>query len=383
MSGQDLHQERIELRHRLHSHPALSGREEETTAMVLSYCLPYTPSLILSPLGRTGLAVIYDFDAPGPAVMIRCELDALPIHESCELPYRSKYPGIAHKCGHDGHMAIVAGLCPWLQHVQGLRGRVILLFQPAEETGEGALAILADPAFASLEPDYIFALHNIPGIAMHSVIVLPGQFSAAVKSCKIYYTGISSHAAEPEKGLNPAIAIAGLVCELNAMQNPDPSSPDFSIITPVCIRCGTPDYGISAGVGEYHITIRTWKDEHLETLCHKVEQISQKLASAHQLGCTLEWHDHFPASINDAGCNETINRTAASLQFPCDEAQYPFRFGEDFGWYSKSTPSAMFGLGAGIDTPNLHHPEYDFPDELIESGITLFKGIIQQVLKTD
>lgn len=128
------------------------------------------------------MAAIYEYSNDGPVIVIRCELDALPIEESLPLKYRSKNPGVSHKCGHDGHMAIVAGLIFWLETTSFKKGKIILLFQPAEETGEGAAGVLNDQRFLKLHPDYIFALHNIPGQPLHSIIIVKNKFCAAVQS---------------------------------------------------------------------------------------------------------------------------------------------------------------------------------------------------------
>ena len=138
--------------------------------------------------------------------MIRCELDALPIQEANSLPYQSQHPGVSHKCGHDGHMTIVAALAPWLQQQTFAAGSVILLFQTAEETGKGAKSMLDDVKMEGIQPDYVFALHNIPGLPLHEIAVVAGQFSATVQSVAFQLYGQQSHAAEPENGKNPAWA---------------------------------------------------------------------------------------------------------------------------------------------------------------------------------
>lgn len=177
----------IDFRKELHQHPELSGNEFKTVRKVQKFILEHHSGKIME-LESGGLAVTYDF-GEGPVVMLRCELDALPIEEENDFAHRSKVSGVSHKCGHDGHMAIVAGVGLNLQEKIYKRGKVILLFQPAEETGKGAYAVLNDPGFAQLKPNYIFALHNLPGEPLNSVIMVDNYFSATVQSFRLELTG--------------------------------------------------------------------------------------------------------------------------------------------------------------------------------------------------
>ena len=163
------------------------------------------------------MAFCYHFSDEGPTVAIRCELDALPITEHNQFAHQSTVSGVSHKCGHDGHMTIVAGLSPWLKEQDFTRGKVILLFQPAEEVGKGANEMLQDVRLAALEIDYMFALHNIPGEKLHSIITMDEGFSAEVISLSIKLEGQESHAAEPEKGISPAVGISLLVSSLSKL----------------------------------------------------------------------------------------------------------------------------------------------------------------------
>ncbi|HCT53749.1 MAG TPA: amidohydrolase, partial [Balneola sp.] len=158
------------LRKELHRFPELSGKEFETAQRIVNFLTPFEPTKIISELGTTGVAAVYDYGDSETTILIRCELDALPIQEVNTFEYRSVTDSVSHKCGHDGHMVIVAGLAEWLQEAPLENARIVLLFQPAEETGEGAPGILADENFEQIIPDYIFALHNLPGFPMHQIV---------------------------------------------------------------------------------------------------------------------------------------------------------------------------------------------------------------------
>lgn len=380
MAQADVSDQLIQLRRSLHREPELSGQESATASRIKEFIDLYNPTRILTNLGGNGLAAIYEFSNEGPVIMIRCELDALPIEESGIAAHRSTRPGISHKCGHDGHMAIVAGLVFWLKEQSFHRGKVILLFQPAEETGQGAHAVLTDYKFRDIHPDYIFALHNLPGEPLHSIITVQNRFSATVESVAIYLEGRQSHASEPEKGINPAMAMAEMIRELAAINVTNTQDEHFALLTPVHITMGSKAYGISAGSAELHYTLRTWSETVMQDLKTKLAAILERNAKAYTLKYRTEWFDYFPSAVNHPLCNEWIRTAAVKNGFQLVEKTEPFRFGEDFGWYARNFPSAMFGIGAGLDVPPLHAADYDFPDELIETGIRMFARIMEEVL---
>jgi amidohydrolase len=372
--------ELVRLRRDLHQHPELSGEEEATALRIKEFLQPYAPDRLIEKIGGHGLAAIYDSGA-GPCILLRCELDALPIEEENTFAHRSRFSGRAHKCGHDGHMTILAGLAPWLHGRPFRKGRVVLLFQPAEENGQGARAVLEDAKFQAIQADYVFALHNIPGYPLHQIIQLEQQFSATVISVAIRLRGLQSHAAEPEHGRNPAWAMAEITRRLQDWIVADPTAAGFTLITPVYTRMGQPDYGISAGSGELHFTLRCWESERMDQLVRNLEELVARVGQEHALSTELEYFDYFPAGPNDETANRYLSAAARAAGLPLVSKKVPFKFGEDFGWLAQKWKGAMFGLGAGTDTPALHNPHYDFPEALISSGIGIFQAIIREVLQ--
>lgn len=368
------------IRKELHQYPELSGKEFETAKKIKSYLEQLCPTGIIDQIGGTGIAAIYEYSSEGPTIMIRCELDALPIIEKNQCSHQSKYHGVSHKCGHDGHMAILLQLATQLRESDFSSGRVILLFQPAEETGKGAAAIIQDQKFAEILPDYVFALHNIPGESLHEIITMQSGFSAEVESFSLILQGKTSHAAEPQNGINPAFAISTLISKLDELIRSDLRSENFAVLTPVHVLVGEKSYGVSPNKGEIHYTIRTWSTDSMTELKSKICQIIDDVTQVQQLQYSINWFEYFPASRNDSDCNELVKKAADQNSFVLQERGYPFTFGEDFGWFSKTYKSAMFGIGAGKDCPALHHEEYDFPDEIIETGGNMFYEIIAQIL---
>lgn len=361
-------------------YPDLSGQEEKTAYILYEFLSKYNPTGIIKNLGGYGMLVTYEFAKEGPVIVIRCDLDALPINETTELKYKSKNAGVSHKCGHDGHMAITAGLAPWLSEQKFKKGKVVLLFQPAEETAVGAKAVLEERVFQDLNPDYIIGLHNLPAYPLNSVIVAEGQMSPAVTSLCIKLEGKVSHAAQPEKGNNPTLAISTLNLAITKLSNPDDKSDAYSLVTPVHTRIGTRDFGISPGEGEVNFTIRTWSDELLETLREEITRITDDTCRLYALKYSIVEHDYFPAIQNDRACNTILRSAAAKSGLKILDIERPFPFGEDFGWFTRKYKASLFGLGAGEDALPLHHADYDFNDELISPGVEIFKQAISEII---
>ena len=207
-------------------------------------------------------------------------------------------------------------------------------------------------------------------------------FTATVQSLAIYIEGKVAHASEPENGINPALAIAELAIEISKLVNPDRSDQQFCLATPICTKMGNVAYGISAGEAEVHYTLRTWSEQEMERLKKQIESIIKKICDAHELSFRTEWFDYFPATVNNNECVAIIRRIANENKFKIRENKVAIRFGEDFGWFSQKYKTAMFGLGSGLDTPALHHDNYDFPDEIAETGIRMFEGITRELLKS-
>jgi metal-dependent amidase/aminoacylase/carboxypeptidase family protein len=194
-------------------------------------------------------------------------------------------------------------------------GKIFLLFQPAEEDGEGAKAIFSDPKFKPLKPDYIFAFHNLPGYPLNQIVVKNNSFTAGVKSIIIQIHGKTAHAAEPENGLNPALAIAEILQESAKLSNNDPNRDDFTLITPIHIEMGEIAYGISAGYGEVRLTIRTWDEYNMEKLTNELISCIKEAAANHNMPITYSWTHEFYANQNDDVAVSLIKEAASSLSF--------------------------------------------------------------------
>jgi len=377
----------IDFRQMLHRFPDLSGKEEATRELVRAFVAPFTPDEIHEVGQDTkGLLLVYTGKNPGKSILIRSELDALPIEETSKVPYISTYPGKSHKCGHDGHMAILSRLA-WLLHRSPIEnGAVYLLFQPAEENGQGARSILQDPSFKHIVTshggrlDQVIALHNIPGFPLGQILIKEGNFTPAVRSIIVQYQGKTSHAAEPENGRCSAPAIAEFLQQALNMASADPNTAGFFLVSPIYMHMGEKSYGVTAGDGEIHLTIRSWENQLLDKRAHELEKLAERIGKEYGLQTQISWTEQFEANENHPDVISQIRNAAKALDLPTQQLAYPMKWGEDFGLFTRQFKGAMFGIGSGETHPALHNPDYDFPDVLIEPASNLFEQIIHDFL---
>jgi len=370
----------VSWRRELHRHPEVSGHEAATAARVAARIEAARPDALLAGLGGHGVAAVFEGTAPGPVLMLRCELDALPIEETGAPEWRSTVPGMGHLCGHDGHMAILAGMAEILGRHRPGRGRVVLLFQPSEEDGQGAAAVIADPQFARIAPDWAFALHNMPGLPEGHVALRSGPVACASRGMRIALAGRTAHASQPETGVSPMAALSGLMPALTGLGAGGIDDPDFALVTVTHARMGAPAFGIAPGEAEIFVTLRSLTDARMAGLVREAETLARQAAERHGLGIEITHHDVFAHCEN---APEAVARLAAALDaeaIPHGPQGQPMRASEDFGRFGIDATSALMLLGAGLDRPALHNPDYDFPDALIETGLRGFVRLTGDLL---
>ncbi|MEO1084225.1 MAG: amidohydrolase [Acidobacteriota bacterium] len=369
------------LRRSLHQHAELSGHEVTTASIVDGVLRRCRPDAAVHGLGGHGAAYRFDGEEPGPTVLIRADLDALPIPETVALDHASKNRGVAHKCGHDGHMAMLVGLAASLAEAPLRRGRAILLFQPAEETGEGAALVLADPRFAVLEPDVVVALHNLPGSPMGQVVLRDGTFNCASVGLVATLRGATSHAAEPEAARSPTATVGRLLQELPAV--PRDMDDGDALLTLTHAALGEPTFGITPGRATLMATLRAASDATLDELLRRVEVHLSDVAAAAGLDLEVDRREPFRAVVNDAAVVAAVERAAAAEGLDVDRPAHPLRWSEDFAEFTACFPGALVGLGAGLDQPPLHAPSYDFPDALLAVGPRLLRAAVDRLVDVD
>ena len=366
-------------RHLLHSIAEPSGSETETNKAICDWLRATSPDLLIEKVGGYGIIAIYKGERSGKRLMLRADIDALYIPEDDDLEYKSCHAGVSHRCGHDGHAAMLCGVAAELGRKRPEKGEVMLVFQPAEETGQGAAAVIADKNFKKLKPDIAFGLHNIPGFDHGTICLRKGCFAAASFGMKITLEGATAHASQPEKGLSPSIALAELTTILEQKRNKWSNHQPLTTFVITHAELGEKSFGIAPGHAEIWLTLRSFDDQCLDKLKKEILEAATSIAQKHNLTTKHSIHEAFTATVSDEICFEIVEKAAKKAEMPTQHIDEPFRWSEDFGRYAEVCPIAFFGLGSGINQPPLHDQHYNFPDEIIPFGVRIFMGILNEM----
>lgn len=383
----------VALRHELHRHPELSLQEKETKQRLMDF-LKRETSLTICDQGRWFYAVYPGNETAGNGtvgngvmgkgnaaesgraengtvkrrIAIRADFDALPIPEEPVLPYASENPGVSHRCGHDGHASALCGLALLLERY-GCDNEVYLIFQHAEEIGAGAAECAG--LLKKIKMDRIYAFHNWSGFPEGSIVVREGVMHCASRGITFFLQGKNAHASRPEDGRNPSQALAELVLfHEKELLHRDYRGKVLSTI--VHVRSGAKNFGIAAGDGEISMTIRSFYEEDCDKMETILKEKAEELAGKYGLTLTVTESDVFPETVNDREATEDVVRAAESLGFPVIWMEEPVRSSEDFGYFQKECPGALFFTGNGENYPAIHMTEYDFNDRILPAANRMF-----------
>ena len=342
------------LRRRLHLCPELSGREERTMAAISAFLRERT-SLEVQNMGGWLLATHWEGEDL-PWIGFRADMDAIPCDEAA--------CGARHGCGHDGHSAILCGLGMMLEGAR-LGRNIHLIFQGAEETGEGARRVCETwPRLDKLER--VYALHNIPGFPKGAVLMREGCFACASCGLIVCVKGRPAHAAYPAEGANPIALLSRLALEVRDMaQDVLAGGNRLLMVTLIGIRAGGENFGLSASEGQLNLTLRGHSKADIDALIRRIRAWTEAGCAQEGMKCAFELRDEFCDTTNDdAAYADALSRFAAA-GLPVTTLREPMRWSEDFGWFLKRVPGLYFGIGAGEDWPGLHTAAFEFDDGLI------------------
>jgi amidohydrolase len=385
----------VRLRKTLHSIPEKSMHEVQTKQTLMDFIGKYTHTLEIVDRGvwfyvakrrsvRTDDATIgvTESDAAKQGDVDFDDADALKPGETDQEPiaFRADMDALTctdgqprHLCGHDGHSAILAGLALWLDNADFKRD-VYLIFQPGEETGEGGA--ICSALIDEKNIGEIYGIHNIPGYEAGTMLLLKETFACASTGLEIRFTGMQTHAAYPETGVNPASAIARVIqCMDTAIHE---KHRGIVLGTVIGIEAGSRSYGVSAGEGTLRLTLRAQYQDEYDAFVAGIEDVTVKAAKDSGLMVNISRIEEFPATINHRECVLKVRDAARSLGMSCEYPEEPFRWSEDFGYYLQKTRGAFIGVGCGKSYPALHTMEYEFEDGIIGAVIELYKRIIDQ-----
>ena len=353
------------LRLRLNETPEASGKEASTSELVRTYLEKNTRAKLICSVATHGLMAVFEGKMPGKTILLRADMDAV----SCTVDGKNVY---RHLCGHDGHMAALCGCAELLSFYPIEKGKVILLFQPAEETGEGALSVIKEGFPSGEVPDMAFAMHNLPAYPLCTVVCREGVFASASGGLVLLLHGTQSHASAPVKAGSPTIMMKELLHLVENFAAELSSEKNGEMITLTHFRIGQPGFGVSPGEALMHLVIRARTDKRCQEINHALAGSVKHLASSCGVDVSFSVAEVFPALVNHPSAVRILRNVAESSGLNYAVTESPFGWSEDFSHFSQRIPSCMFGLGMGNMEEGLHENNYSFNDEILETAASLF-----------
>jgi hippurate hydrolase len=371
----------VAIRHDLHMHPELQFEEHRTSAVVAKE-LARCGIEVTTGIAGTGVVGTIRSGTSRKSIGIRADMDALPIHETTNLPYASKTPGKMHACGHDGHTTILLGLARELAAEKNFDGTVHLIFQPAEEDISGAKRMIEEGLFKRFPCDSVFALHNLPGQPVGQVTVRPGAITACVDIVTVAVWGVGGHGALPHLAVDPIVAASGIVLALQSIvaRNLDPLDP--AVITVGAFNAGSMATAIPTEA-HLQIGVRTCTEPVRELMKKRIVEVVRNQAKS--FGCEAEvqyGHGYsYPPGHNDPALAAAVREVALELgQEPSTvDIRGPYMFSEDFAYMQQTVPGCFLGMGNG-DSRGLHDAAYDFNDVLLVKGPVFWARLVEKML---
>lgn len=371
-------------RHDLHRIPEL-GLQEHRTGDYLADVLAGLGLPVTRGVGGTGLVATVRGEAAGPerAIALRADMDGLPLTERADRPHRSRHEGVMHACGHDGHMAMVLGAGHVLAAEGGFAGAVHLVFQPAEEHGLGARAMIADGLFERFPVEAIFGLHTMPGHPAGRISTRAGALMAGEDDFEIRVTGRGGHAARPQMVVDPIVVAAQIVLALQSIvaRNVDPADP--AVVS--CTEIST-DGARNAIPGSVVIRgdTRSFRPDVRALLERRIREISDGVGAAHGATCAVTYSAEFEPTVNDPAAVALAVTAARMTVADVDPDVAPWTASEDFGAFAREVPGCFALLGNG-DTPSaggtpLHSPDYDVDDAILPIGVAYYANLVRTAL---
>ncbi|WP_050418938.1 M20 aminoacylase family protein [Bradyrhizobium tropiciagri] len=378
----DIANEAVAWRRDFHAHPELLFEVHRTAAIVADKLRCFGCDRVETGVGRTGVvAEIRGKRGEGRAIGLRADMDALPIEELGNPPYRSTRPGLMHACGHDGHTAILLGAAKYLAATRNFAGSVVLIFQPAEEGGSGGKVMLDDGLLARFPFDEVFGLHNMPGIAVGAFAIRRGPIMAAADNFTIEVEGRGGHAARPQACIDPVIVASHIVTALQTVvsRNVDPLYPAVLSVSSIV---GGDAYNIIADRARLLGIVRTLDADVRNVMESRLTLLAERVASAFDAKASVFYQRHYPATVNHLEQTELARRAAERATIEgraVDGDVAPTMIAEDFAFMLEARPGAYIFLGNG-ESAGLHAATYDFNDDALPAGIAYWVALVETAL---
>jgi hippurate hydrolase len=377
----DLAGEIVEWRHDLHAHPELLYDVNRTAASVAEKLKAFGCDEVVSGIGRTGVVgVIKGRKGVGKTIGLRADMDALPIEEANDLPYKSTVPGKMHACGHDGHTAMLLGAARYLAETRNFAGNAVVIFQPAEEGGAGGKAMVDDGMMTRFGIGEVYGMHNYPGMPVGAFGIRPGPVMAAADYITIDIEGVGAHAARPHLGIDTVLVGAQIINAVQAVvsRNVDPLK--SAVVSIPMFRAGNADNVIPQTV-QLKGTVRTLEADVRDFVEKRLREIVEHTGAAYGAKATLKYRRNYPVLVNHEKQTDFAASVASQIvgDSHVDTDLPPMMGAEDFSFMLNERPGAFIWIGNG-DSAGLHHPKYNFNDEAIPVGTSYWVKLVETAL---
>ncbi|MGH1465231.1 MAG: M20 aminoacylase family protein [Cognatishimia sp.] len=374
----ELHDEITAVRRDLHAHPEILFETHRTSALVAEKLQSIGCDEVVTGLGRTGVVGVIKGKSvsSGKVIGLRADMDALPIHETTGLDYASTIKGAMHACGHDGHTAMLLGAAHYLAETRNFDGTVVVIFQPAEEGGGGGREMCKDGLMDRFGIQEVYGMHNWPGLPLGTFAIRPGPFFAATDLFEITVEGKGGHAAKPHETVDSTVLASQLVMALQTISSRNADPVDPVVVSVTSFETSSKAFNVIPQSVTLRGTVRTLSrgmrklaEERIKALCKlQCESFGGQAAVDYQRG--------YPVMVNHAAQTDFAADVARGVSGQCDEAPL-IMGGEDFAYLLEERPGAYILVGNG-DSAMVHHPDYNFNDDVIPAGCSWWAGIAEQ-----
>lgn len=378
----EFHDEITQWRRDLHENPELMYDLPETAKTLEARLKAVGCDDVVTGIGKTGVVAIIKgrTDTKGRVIGLRSDMDALPIEETTGKAYASKNPGKMHACGHDGHMAMLLGAAKYLAETRNFDGTAVLIFQPAEEGGAGAKAMIEDGLMDRFGIQEVYGMHNFPGIPLGDFAIRTGPITAATDEFAISIEGYGAHAARPNLATDPVLIGAAIVQNLQSIASRNVDPMECIVVSTTMFHAGRV-FNIIPQSAELRGTIRTLNPDVRDIAEERFRMIVENTAAAFGATVKIDYDRGYPVTSNHADNTEFAVGVASQIvgESRVDANIAPFMVGEDFSFMLEERPGAFIFMGNG-PTAGLHHSEYDFDDEAIPVGVSYWARLVETAL---
>ena len=370
----------VEWRHDFHRNPELQYELPKTAAKVADLLRSFGCDEVVEGVGKSGVVGVIrgQVDTSRRVIGLRADMDALPINEKSDVLYKSEVPGVMHACGHDGHTSMLLGAAQYLCETRNFDGKAAVIFQPAEEGGAGAKAMIDDGLITRFNIDEFYGIHNMPGIETGKFAIRQGPLMASADRFKIILTGKGGHAAMPHLAVDTTLVAAQILVNLNLIVSRSIDPLKRVVVTAGTFKTDSSALNVIANTVELEGSVRSLDEDMRDLVQERLSQVAEGTAAANQCEITIEYERGYPITDNNEEATQHAISVASSVS-EVDTDTPPIMPSEDFAYMLMEKPGAFIFLGNG-DSQMLHNPEYIFDDEAIPFGSSWYAGMVEERL---